>query len=88
CVSIYHAVYVAAFKIANDMGAKGLIVLTEGGNTSRWMSRINTDLHIYALSRNATTLGAMKLFRGVVPIYFDSTRMSKLYVNRSGCMEL
>ncbi|WP_239347816.1 pyruvate kinase, partial [Klebsiella pneumoniae] len=88
CDRIDHAVSVAAVKIANDIGAKGLIVLTEGGNTSRWMSRINTDLPIYALSRNATTLGAMTLFRGVVPIYFDSTRMSKLYVNRSACMEL
>ena len=88
CDRIDHAVSVAAVKIANDIGAKGLIVLTEGGNTSRWMSRVSTDLPIYALSRNATTLGAMTLFRGVVPIYFDSTRMSKLYVNRSACMEL
>jgi pyruvate kinase len=88
CTRVDHAVSVAAVKIANEIGAKGLIVLTEGGNTSRWMSRINTSLPIYALSRNATTLGAMTLFRGVVPIHFDSTRMSKLYVNRSACMEL
>ncbi|QIV95670.1 pyruvate kinase [Allofrancisella inopinata] len=88
CSRIDHAVSVAAVKIANDIGAKGLIVLTEGGNTSRWMSRINTDLPIYALSRNAPTLGAMTLFRGVIPIYFDSTRMSKVYVNRSASMEL
>ncbi len=88
CDRVDHAVSVAAVKIANDIGAKGLIVLTEGGNTSRWMSRVNSELPIYALSRNATTLGAMTLFRGVVPLYFDSTRMSKLYVNRSASMEL
>ena len=88
CDRVDHAVSVAAVKIANEIGAKGLIVLTEGGNTSRWMSRINTSLPIYALSRNATTLGAMTLFRGVVPLWFDSTRMSKLYVNRSACIEL
>ena len=83
-----HAMSVAAVNIANDVHAKGLIVLTEGGNTSRWMSRINTDLPIYALSRNITTLGAMTLYRGVVPMFFDSTRMSQIYVNRSACMEL
>ncbi|ASG67925.1 pyruvate kinase [Francisella halioticida] len=88
CSRIDQAVSIAAVKIANEINAKGLIVLTEGGNTSRWMSRINTDLPIYALSRNVTTLGAMTLFRGVVPIRFDSTRMSKLYVNRSASMEL
>ncbi|GAB4223115.1 MAG: pyruvate kinase [Francisella sp.] len=88
CDRVDHAISVAAVKIANDIGAKGLIVLTEGGNTSRWMSRVNTSLPIYALSRNSTTLGAMTLFKGVIPIYFDSTRMSKLYVNRSACMEL
>ncbi|MED7788660.1 pyruvate kinase [Francisella sp. 19X1-34] len=88
CDRVDQAVSVAAVKIANEISAKGLIVLTEGGNTSRWMSRINSDLPIYALSRNAPTLGAMTLFRGVVPIYFDSTRMSKLYVNRSASIEL
>lgn len=88
CSRVDQAVSVAAVKIANEIDAKGLIVLTEGGNTSRWMSRINTSLPIYALSRNATTLGAMTLFRGVVPIFFDSTRMSRLYVNRAACMEL
>ena len=88
CDSIDHAVSVAAVKISNDIGAKGMIVLTEGGNTSRWMSRVNTALPIYALSRNAPTLGAMTLFKGVIPIYFDSTRVSKLYVNRSASMEL
>jgi len=88
CIRVDQAVSVAAVEIANKIDAKGLIVLTEGGDTSRWMSRVNTNLPIYALSRNSTTLGAMTLFRGVVPIFFDSTRMSKLYVNRSACMEL
>ncbi|MFC4892039.1 pyruvate kinase [Pseudofrancisella aestuarii] len=85
---IDHAVSVSAVHIANDISAKALLVLTEGGNTSRWMSRLNSDLPIYALSRNAPTLGAMTLYRGVIPIFFDSTRMSKLYVNRCACMEL
>lgn len=88
CGRVDQAISIAAVKIANDINAKGLIVLTEGGNTSRWMSRVNTELPIYALSRNMTTLGAMTLFRGVVPVHFDSTRMSKLYVNRSASMEL
>ncbi len=34
CDRVDHAVSVAAVKIANEIGAKGLIVLTEGGNTA------------------------------------------------------
>ena len=87
-IGIAQAMGISAINIANTIGAKGIIALSEGGNTARYMSRINTNLPIYGLSRNDITLGVMTLYRGVVPIYFDCTRMSKLYVNRSASLEL
>lgn len=82
------AVASAAVYLANHVDAKAIISLTESGSTALWMSRINTHLPIYALSRNRMTLGKMTLYRGVVPIEFDSTRMARFYVNREASLEL
>lgn len=82
------AVASAAVYLANHVDAKAIISLTESGSTALWMSRINTRLPIYGLSRNKLTLGRMTLFRGVIPIEFDSTRMARLYVNREASVEL
>lgn len=92
-VSVRHdrvdeAVASAAVYLANYVNAKAIISLTESGSTALWMSRINTRLAIYALSRNRLTLGKMTLCRGVVPIEFDSTRMPRFYVNREASLEL
>ncbi|MBK2124267.1 pyruvate kinase [Fangia hongkongensis] len=85
---IDEAVANAAVYLANHVKAKAIISLTESGSTALWMSRINTRLPIYALSRNKPTLGRMTLYRGVVPIEFDSTRMARFYVNREASLEL
>ncbi|WP_119343348.1 pyruvate kinase [Facilibium subflavum] len=82
------AVASAAVYLANHVDAKAIISLTESGSTALWMSRINTRLPIYGLSRNKSTLGRMTLYRGVVPIEFDSTRMARFYVNREASLEL
>ena len=82
------AVAISAVYLANHVDAKAILSLTESGSTPRWMSRINTDLLIFALTRNKDTIGRMTLYRGVMPIEFDSTRMPKFYVNRSAIDEL
>ncbi|WP_116964025.1 pyruvate kinase [Fastidiosibacter lacustris] len=82
------AVANAAVYLANNVDAKAIISLTESGSTALWMSRINTHLPIYGLSRNRATLGKMTLYRGVIPIEFDSTRMARFYVNREASLEL
>ena len=85
---IDEAVALSTVYLANHIDAKAIISLTESGSTARWMSRINTTLPIYGLTRNADTKGKMTLYRGVMPIDFDSTRMPKFYVNRSAVEEL
>lgn len=88
CGRVDEAVANAAVYLANHVDAKAIISLTESGSTALWMSRINTCLPIYGLSRNRLTLGKMTLYRGVIPIEFDSTRVNRSYVNREASFEL
>ncbi|MCF1439996.1 MAG: pyruvate kinase, partial [Shewanella sp.] len=54
-------------------GVKAIIALTESGSTPRLMSRITSALPILGLSRHEATLAKMALYRGVQPIFFNST---------------
>ncbi len=82
------AIAVAAIQLANHIDVSAIICLTESGSTPLWMSRLNTNLPIYGLSRNRDTLGKMTLFRGVIPLKFDSTGMPRFYVNREAARVL
>lgn len=53
---------------------KAIVGLTESGSTPRLMSRMTTHLPIIAMSRHESTLNKMALFRGVKPVYFDSSK--------------
>lgn len=64
----------AAVYAANHLTSiKAIIGLTESGTTPKIMSRITTSLPIIAMSRHIATLNMMALYRGVIPLYFDST---------------
>ena len=56
---------------ANHLDIKGIAALTESGSTPLWMSRINTAIPIFGLSRHNATLRKMTLFRNVYPLLFD-----------------
>lgn len=63
-----------AMYAANQLSsAKAIVSLTESGNTPLLMSRISSKLPIIALSRHPHSLTRMALYRGVLPIYFDSS---------------
>lgn len=71
--TISETVALSAVYAANHLPSiKALVALTESGKTSKLMSRITTSLPIYAMSRHENTLNTMALFRGVMPVYFDS----------------
>ncbi|NCX94111.1 MAG: pyruvate kinase, partial [Gammaproteobacteria bacterium] len=82
------AIAMASMYTANHLHVKAIACLTESGATPLWMSRINSLLPIFALTRNLETIHRMALVRGVVPIHFDPTRMPYDYVNRSAIDEL
>jgi pyruvate kinase len=64
----------SAMYAANHLeGVKAIIALTESGQTAKMMSRITSGLPIYCLSRHSKTLKKSAIYRGVYPVYFDST---------------
>jgi len=65
------AVAMAAMYTANHLDVEAIIALTESGSTAQWMSRIRSDIPIFALARHAETLRRVSLYRGVYPVAFD-----------------
>ena len=73
--STSESIALSAVYAANHLpSVKAIVGLTESGNTPKLMSRITTSLPIIAMSRHEGTLNTMALFRGVKPVYFDSSK--------------
>ncbi|MDP6437216.1 MAG: pyruvate kinase [Gammaproteobacteria bacterium] len=70
------AIAMAVMYTANHMDVHAIIALTESGSTALWMSRIRSDIPIYAFSRHKATLRRVSLYRGVYPVLFDVTHTS------------
>lgn len=67
------AIAMAVMYTANHMDVKAIVALTESGSTPLWMSRVRTDIPIYAFTRSESTRRRVCLFRGVYPVSFDVT---------------
>ena len=70
------AISMAVMYTANHMNVKAIVALTESGNTTRWMSRIRSDIPIYAFTRHEATRRRVTLYRGVYPVSFDIVHTS------------
>jgi pyruvate kinase len=68
------AIAMAVMYAANHMKVRAIVALTESGSTPLWMSRIRSDIPIYAFTRHESTRRRVTLFRGVYPVVFDVTR--------------
>jgi pyruvate kinase len=64
------AIAMAVMYTANHLNVTAIIALTESGSTARWMSRIRSDIPIYALTPHATTGRRVTIYRGVYPVPF------------------
>ena len=67
------AIAAAVMFTANHLDVKAIVALTESGSTPLWMSRIRSDIPIYAFTRQERTRRRVTLYRGVYPIAFDVT---------------
>jgi pyruvate kinase len=67
------AIAMAVMYTANHMRVRAIVALTESGATPLWMSRIRSDIPIYAFTRHELTRGRVTLYRGVYPVTFDVT---------------
>ena len=74
------AIAMAVMYTANHLDVEAIIALTESGSTARWMSRIRTDIPIFAFTRHEATQRRVALYRGVYPVEFDVTSTDQLRV--------
>lgn len=68
--SVDEAIAMAVMYTANHLAVAGIIALTESGATTLWMSRIRSDIPIYAFTPHETTSRRVSLYRGVYPVAF------------------
>ena len=64
------AIAMAVMYTANHMDVKAIIALTESGSTTRWMSRVRSDIPIYAMTPYDATSRRVALYRGVYSVEF------------------
>jgi len=65
------AIAMATMYTANHLEVKAIIALTESGSTALWLSRVRSDIPIYAFTRHPATQRRVCLYRGVRPVEFD-----------------
>ena len=75
------AIAMAAMYTANHLKVKAIIALTESGSTTLWLSRIRSDIPIYAFTPYKATSRRVSVYRGVYPVQFEVMRgdRNKLY---------
>ncbi len=66
------AIAMAVMYTANHLNVKAIIALTESGSTTLWMSRIRSDIPIYAFTPHDSTSRRVTLYRGVYPVSFPT----------------
>jgi pyruvate kinase len=67
------AIAMAVMYTANHMKVAAIVALTESGATPLWMSRIRSDIPVYAFTRHEATRRRVTIYRGVYPVTFDVT---------------
>lgn len=72
---IDYTIAMSAMYAANHIGAKVVAALTQTGKTALVMSRISSNISIFAMSDNNKTLQKVTLYRGVYPCYIEKTSM-------------
>lgn len=77
------AIALATMFTANRLNVTAIVVLTETGMTATWMSRINSNIPIYACSQHHDTCRKLTLIRGVEPIYFNINKYTETTINEA-----
>jgi pyruvate kinase len=67
---------------ANHLHPQAIVALTESGSTPLWMSRIRSDIPIFAFTRHEVTRRRVALYRGVYPVAYDVTHTDPALANQ------
>ena len=70
---IDETIAMSSMYAANHIKAKLVATLTQTGKTALWMSRISSNIAIFAMSDNYKTLQKVTIYRGVYPCYIEKT---------------
>ena len=65
------AIAMAVMYVANHLDVSAIIALTESGSVTRWMSRVRTEIPVFAFTRHEGTRRRVSLYRGVYAVAFD-----------------
>ena len=68
---IDETIAMSSMYAANHLGAKVVATLTQTGKTALWMSRISSNISIFAMSDKYKTLKKVTIYRGVYPCYIE-----------------
>jgi pyruvate kinase len=66
----------AVMYAASHMRVRCIVAMTELGSTPQWMSRIRSDIPIFAFTRHEATRRRVMLYRGVYSVPFDITHIA------------
>lgn len=87
--AVDESIAMAVMYTANHLeGVKAIISLTETGKTPLWMSRISSSLPIFAFTAQQDAENRMAMFRGVVPVTFNTLIVAPEEMNQSVVNEL
>lgn len=82
CDKIDEGIALAAMTMTEKLvGVRAVACLTASGNTPRLMSRMRSNLPIYALADDPATLARVAMLRGVHPVRFDAREIEYDLIN-------
>lgn len=85
---IDESIAMATMYTANRLPVRAIAALTESGDTTLWMSRIGSDIPIYALTPHREAARRVTLYRGVYPVHFDPEDREHAAVTRAALVLL
>jgi pyruvate kinase len=77
------AIAMAVMYVANHLDVRAIIALTESGSTPLWMSRVRSDIPVFAFTRHEITRRRVSMYRGVYAVAFDVASSEAVVVQES-----
>jgi pyruvate kinase len=71
--SVVNSISLSTCRIAEELDAKAILVLTDSGRTARLVSRYKPNMPIFAITYNEDTVHRLMLSWGVFPLMVEST---------------
>jgi pyruvate kinase len=81
------AIAMAVMYVANHLDVTAIIALTESGSTPLWMSRVRSDIPVFAFTRHEATLKRVSLYRGVYAVAFEEVVTDDVTVTHARIFE-